>query len=244
MKQPNAKRILSAATMSAAATLLIGPLQAAVIESARQVGDTIVHYKTVLPDGYDPASAYPAIVALGGEPQNMDRVDSILDRNFRAEAEKRGYIVIAPAAPDGEYFFDTAARIFPEFLKMIQVDYKIRDNRFHIAGPSNGGIAALHIAAAHPQYFLSVTAFPGYMWKPNQAKLQAISKLCVFMYVGEFDPYMWHGEMKQEAEFLRASGSVARYSVEAGQPHRLETLAGANAARLFDGFDEAGKGCR
>jgi predicted esterase len=243
MKQPNAKRIRSAAAISAAATLFAGPLQAAVIESTRQVGDTIVHYKTVLPDGYDPARAYPAIVALGGGPQNMDRVDSILDRNFRAEAEKRGYIVIAPAAPDGEYFFDTAARIFPEFLKMVQTDYKIRDNRFHIAGPSNGGIAALHIAAAHPEYFLSVTAFPGYMWKPNQAKLQAISKLCVFMYVGEFDPYMWHGEMKQEAEFLRASGAVARYSVEAGQPHRLETLAGENAARLFDGFDEAGKGC-
>jgi predicted esterase len=243
MKQRNAKQILSAATISAAATLSIGPLQAAVIESTRQVGDTVVHYKTVLPNAYDPARAYPAIVALGGGPQNMDRVDSILDRNFRAEAEKRGYIVIAPAAPDGEYFFDTAARIFPEFLKMIQADYKIRDNRFHIAGPSNGGIAALHIAARHPQYFLSVTAFPGYMWEPNEAKLQAISKLCVFMYVGEFDPYMWHDEMKQEAEFLRAGGAVVRYSVEAGQPHRLETLAGENAARLFDGFDEAGKVC-
>jgi poly(3-hydroxybutyrate) depolymerase len=243
MKQRNAKQILSAATISAAATLSIGPLQAAVIESTRQVGDTVVHYKTVLPNAYDPARAYPAIVALGGGPQNMDRVDSILDRNFRAEAEKRGYIVIAPAAPDGEYFFDTAARIFPEFLKMIQADYKIRDNRFHIAGPSNGGIAALHIAARHPQYFLSVTAFPGYMWEPNEAKLQAISKLCVFMYVGEFDPYMWHDEMKQEAEFLRAGGAVVRYGVEAGQPHRLETLAGENAARLFDGFDEAGKVC-
>jgi predicted esterase len=243
MDQLNAKRILSAATILVAATLFIGPLQAAVIESTRQVGDTIVHYKTVLPDNYDPARAYPAIVALGGGPQNMDRVDSILDRNFRAEAEKRGYIVIAPAAPDGEYFFDTAARIFPEFLKMIQADYKIRDDRFHIAGPSNGGIAALHIAAAHPQYFLSVTAFPGYMWEPSEAKLRAISKLCVFMYVGESDPYMWHDVMKQEADFLRASGAVARYSVEAGQPHRLDTLAGANAARLFDGFDEAGKGC-
>ncbi len=217
--------------------------QAAVIESVKQVGDTVVHYKTVLPDNYDPAMAYPAIVALGGGPQTMDRVDSILERNFRAEAEKRGYIVIAPAAPAGEYFFDTAARIFPEFLKMIQADYKIRDNRFHIAGPSNGGIAALHIAGAHPEYFLSVTAFPGYMWEPNEAKLRAIAKLCVFMYVGEHDPYMWHGVMNREAEFLRASGAVARYSVETGQPHRLDTLAGPNAARLFDGFDEAGKGC-
>jgi hypothetical protein len=63
------------------------------------------------------------------------------------------------------------------------------------------------------------------------------------MYVGEFDPYMWHGEMKTEAAILRAFGAVARYSVEEGQPHRLETLAGASAGRLFDGFEEAGKGC-
>ena len=54
--------------------------------------------------------------------------------------------------------------------------------------------------------------------------------MCVFMYVGEIDEYMWHDEMKKEAEFLRSRGTVARYTVEKGQPHRLETLAGANAA--------------
>jgi predicted esterase len=128
-------------------------------------------------------------------------------------------------------------------LKMILADYKIQDNKFHIAGPSNGGISALHVAAANPQYFLSVTAFPGYMWEPTDEKLQAISKMCVFMYVGEFDPYRWHAEMNREAEALRAKGTVARYSVEQGQPHRLETLAGDNAGRLFDGFAEAQKGC-
>jgi predicted esterase len=173
----------------------------------------------------------------------MNTVDSVLSRNFRAEAEKRGYIVVAPAAPDDQLFFEDGARIFPEFLKMIQADYKIRDNKFHIAGPSNGGIAAFHVAALNPQYFLSVTAFPGYMWQPSMAKLQAISKMCVFMYVGENDEYMWHGEMKKEAEALRSKGTVARYTVEKGQPHRMDTLAGANAGRLFDGFEETQKGC-
>jgi predicted esterase len=139
-------------------------------------------------------------------------------------------------------FFEEGDRIFPEFLKMILADYKIRDDKLHIAGPSNGGIAALHVAAANPQYFLSVTVFPGYMWEASAAKLQAISKMCVFMYVGELDPYMWHGEMKKEAEFLRSRGTLARYSVEQGQPHRMETLAGANAGRLFEGFEEAEKG--
>jgi predicted esterase len=173
----------------------------------------------------------------------MNTVDSVVNRYFRAETEKRGYIVIAPAAPDDRLFFEDGARIFPEFLTMILKDYMIQDNKFHIAGPSNGGIAAFHVAAANPQYFLSVTAFPGYIWEPSAAKLQAISKMCVFLYVGENDEYGWHSEMKKEAEFLRSTGTVARYTVEMGQPHRLETLAGANAGRLFDGFEETKKGC-
>ena len=93
----------------------------------------MVHYKVVLPNGYDPAKAYPAILAFGGGPQTMNTVDNVLSRNLRPEAEKRGYIVIAPAAPDDQLFFENGARIFPEFLKMILADYKIQDNKFHIA---------------------------------------------------------------------------------------------------------------
>jgi predicted esterase len=219
------------------------PARASVLEQTKKVAGVTVHYKVVLPDSYDATKTYAGILALGGGPQTMNTVDGILSRNFRAEAEKRGYIVVAPAAPDSDLFFEDGARIFPEFLKMILADYKIQDGKFHIAGPSNGGIAAFHVAAANPQYFLSVTAFPGYMWEPTQAKLQAISKMCVFMYVGENDDYRWHPEMQREAEFLRAKGTVARYTVEKGQPHRLDTLAGAQASRLFDGFEETKKGC-
>jgi predicted peptidase len=218
-------------------------VRAELLEKTKKAAGVTIHYKVVLPNGYDPAKTYPAILAFGGGPQTMNTVDSVLDRNFRAEAEKRGYIVIAPAAPNDQLFFEDGARIFPEFLKLILADYKIQDNKFHIAGPSNGGIAAFHVAAANPQYFLSVTAFPGYMWEPSPAKLQAISKMCVFMYVGENDEYMWHPEMKKEAEMLRSMGTVASYTVEKGQPHRMETLAGAHAGRLFDGFEETKKGC-
>ena len=237
----NWKSLFSAAIVVAIVGAL--PVHAEVLEKSRKVAGTTVHYKVVLPDGYDAAKTYPAVLAFGGGPQTMNTVDGVLSRNFRAEAEKRGYIVVAPAAPDDQLFFEDGARIFPEFLKMILADYKIQDNKFHIAGPSNGGIAAFHVAAANPQYFLSVTAFPGFMWEPSPAKLQAISKMCVFMYVGENDEYMWHPEMQKEAEWLRSRGTVARYTVEKGQPHRLETLAGANAGRLFDGFEETKKGC-
>jgi predicted esterase len=242
MKQPRSTWIplVSATAFTIFATQFV---QAELLEKTKQVGGVTVRYKVVLPNGYDPAKAYPAILAFGGGPQTMNTVDGVLNRNLRPEAEKRGYIVIAPAAPDDQLFFEEGARIFPEFLKLMLVDYKIQDNKFHIAGPSNGGIAAFHVAAANPQYFLSITAFPGYLWEPSPAKLQAISKMCVFMYVGENDEYMWHGEMNKEAEYLRSLGAVARYTVEKGQPHRMDTLAGANAGRLFDGFEETKKGC-
>ena len=219
------------------------PAKASVLEQMKTVGGVAVHYKVVLPDGYDATKTYPAIIVFGGGPQTMNSVNGTLTRNFQAEAEKRGYIVVGVAAPDGDLFFEDGARIFPDFLKMILSDYKIENGKFHIAGPSNGGIASFHVAAANPQYFLSITAFPGYMWDPRDAKLQAISKMCVFMYVGENDEYRWHPEMQREVEYLRAKGTVARYTVEKGQPHRLDTLANENAHRLFEGFEETKKGC-
>ena len=243
MKIEGARELRAAVVVGALACLVAQPAAAEMSERIMRVGGTAVHYKLVLPDGYDAAREYPAVLVMGGGPQTMNTVDGTLERNFRAEAERRGYLVVAPAAPDGELFFQGGERIFPAFLDMILASYKITDRKFHVAGPSNGGIAAMHVAAANPRYFRSVTAFPGYLWQPSDAKLRALDELCVFLYVGEHDEYRWHDEMRREAELLRARGTVARYTVEQGQPHRLETLAGANAGRLFDDFKEAEGGC-
>ena len=67
--------------------------------------------------------------------------------------------------------------------------------------------------------------------------------MCVFLYVGELDDDVWHSEMKKEADLLRSMGADARYIVEKGQGHGIQTLAGNNAGRLFDGFEESKKGC-
>ena len=232
-------------TLAIAASIFMTtlPSHAEVKEATKTVAGTSVSYKVVLPSGYDPAKAYPGILVFGGGPQTMNTVDRTLERNFQAEAERRGYIVVAPAAPNGELFFQGGERFIPEFLDLILAEYRIQGRKFNIAGPSNGGIAAFHVAASHPEYFLSVTAFPGYMWRPSNAKLDAISGMCVFMYVGEFDRYMWHNEMEREADYLASKGTLARYTVELGQPHGIATLTGAQAGRLFDGFEETMKGC-
>jgi dipeptidyl aminopeptidase/acylaminoacyl peptidase len=140
------------------------PVKADVLDKTKNIGGIAVHYKVVLPNNYDAGKAYPGVLAFGGGPQTMNVVDNVIARNFRDEAEKRGYIVVVPAAPNDQLFFEGGERIFPEFLKQILADYKIQDHKFHIAGPSNGGIAAFHVASLNPEYFLSITAFPGYLW--------------------------------------------------------------------------------
>ena len=229
----------------AAALLVLSalPARADVLEKTKKIGNTTVHYKVVLPANYDAAQTYPAILGFGGGPQTMNTVDGVIDRYFRAEAEKRGYIVIVPAAPDGQLFFEGGERIFPEFLKQILADYKIRDNKFHSAGVSNGGIAAFHVASLNPDYFLSITAFPGYLWQETPAHVQAISRMCIHMFVGEVDPMGWQPLMQKQTSEFRARGINATYTVEKGQPHRMSTLEGPNAARLFDLFDQAAHGC-
>jgi len=225
------------------ALLAVHTANAAISERIMRVNGTQVSYKLLLPDGYDASKAYPAVLVFGGGPQTMSTIEGTLERNFTAEAEKRGYIVIGPAAPDGDLFFYDGDRIFPAFLDMILAAYKIDGGKFHVAGPSNGGIAAMHVAAAHPTYFFSATAFPGYLWQPSEAKLRALAGICVYLYVGENDEYQWHDEMEREAKYLSAHGTVAQYSVEKGEPHRIATLAGEHAGRLFEGFEAARRGC-
>ena len=176
--------LLSAATVGMFASPC---LRAEVLEKSENIAGTVVHYKVILPNHYDSEKAYPGVMAFAGGAQTMAIVEGSIQRNWAEEAERRGYLVVIPAAPDDVLFFLGGERIFPEFLDKLLSDYKIRDNKFHIAGSSNGGISAFHIAASHPQYFLSVTGFPGALPYATEARMRAISKMCIYMHVGELD---------------------------------------------------------
>jgi predicted peptidase len=207
-----------------------------------RIGSTTVHYKVVLPNGYDPSKAYPAILAFGGGTQTMETVDRALRRNWQKEAESRGYIVIAPAAPDDILFFQGSEKIFPGFIVMLLANYKIQGNKFHAAGYSNGGTSAFLIAASYPQYFLSITAFPGYLLRDTAASLDNISKVCINMYVGELDSG-FRELMRKQFDQFRELGIAANFSIEKGQGHILGTLSGDGSARLFNDFDEERQSC-
>ena len=228
-------RLLAALALSLFAGL---PAAAEVLDETATINGTTVEYKVIRPRNFDPAKAYPAVLAFPPGDQSMDMVMVGIDYNYRAEAERRGYIVIEPAAPGGVGFVRGGDRIFPAFIEKLLTDYKVLDNKFNAIGQSNGGRAVFKIAADYPQYFLSVTGFPGRLEGATPAKLDALTKLCVHMFVGEYDD-AWLGESRAQAEALRARGAKVTFHLERGQEHVLSTVANEGAARLFDQFDSA-----
>ena len=228
---------------SAVAVLFAGhSLGAEVQDKTKSVAGTAVHYQVVLPSGYDPAKTYPAVLAFPGGSQTMDSVEGTVERNWREQAERLGYIIIVPAAPDGELFFEAGAKIFPEFLAELLADYKVLDGKFHMAGVSNGGLSAFHIATLYPQYFWSVTGLPGYLLDTSPARLHTLAKMCISMFAGEMDTDWLAHEKRQAAQF-RALGYSVEFSEEKGQGHVMRTLEGDGAARLFRQFEQARRGC-
>jgi predicted esterase len=172
----------------------------------------------------------------------MDMVLTTLMQNWRMEGDRRGYIVVLPAAPEGRPFVGPGAKIFPEFIEMLLREYKIRDNKFHVAGMSNGGRSAFHIAASFPQYFRSVTGLPGFLPDATPERVAALSNLCIYMHVGEFDAD-WLRQMQQQASLFRSKGYAVHFTIEKGEGHVMRTLAGERSARLFKEIEESHEGC-
>jgi len=223
-------------------TLATMPQYAKVFDKSTTIAGLTVYFKVVLPNDYDPAKPYPAVLAFPPGSQAMDMVMVTLQQNWAAEAQRRKYIVVIPAAPAGHSFTADGAKVFPEFLDYLLSEYKISDNKFFIAGMSNGGLSAFSIAASYPKYFWSVTGFPGYLRDASPERVNALSKLCINMYVGG-DDTQWLIAMKEQEGDFRQRGFNVQLSVEAGQGHVMSTLMGDRAARLFQDMERARKGC-
>jgi predicted peptidase len=190
-----------------------------------------VTYKVVLPDGYDPARAYPLVLVFTGGPQTLQIATSTVEADWRKEAERRGYIVIAPASPNGELFFEGADRIFPSFLDQMLKDYKV--GKVHVAGHSNGGLSTFHIATKFPKYFTTVIGYPGLLDGTDRALANAIKDKCLFMHVGDRDEG-WKGAMEEESKELARRGFRIKFTMEKNQVHRLKASEIDLSRRLFE----------
>ena len=213
--------------------LAAGSARAEILSKSDRVAGTTVEYRVLLPPHYDAAKAYPLVLVFTGGGQSIQAAESTLKADWQGEAERRGYIVVSPAAPDGQLFFQEGDKVFPAFLDMIRKSWKVR-GKIHIAGHSNGGLSAFHIAAKYPAYFSTVTGYPGlYQDNPEAAYPAALTGMCLYMHAGDLDPE-WRDAMANEARQMSAEGYRIKFTVEPKQTHRLKAAEIDLSRRLFD----------
>ena len=94
---------------AALAFFFCAPARATVFNKEIVIDGTTVEYELILPDNYDPAKAYPTVLAFPPGDQKMDLVDDMIESTWRGPAERRGYVVIEPARPTTSVSFKKAS---------------------------------------------------------------------------------------------------------------------------------------
>lgn len=190
----------------------------------------------VLPESYVAGAEHPVLLAFPPGGQGQAEVNFGLAAYWAAEAQKRGWIVVSPAAPEGALFFQGSEAIVPELLETVAATYPPEGGRFHVGGISNGGLSSFRVALESPERFASVLVLPGFPPTGDDlAQLDRLAEIPVRMFVGENDT-AWVEAAEETRDGLESAGGDVELTVAAGEGHIIRTLSGAE---LFDLLDAA-----
>ena len=145
-------------------------------------------YAVLLPPEYHPSRSYPAVVAL-----HDGRGPASAAEWLRAEAARRGYIVIAPeynVPGQGKayhYSIDEHAAA-QNSLRDARKRYAIDSDRVYLAGQLEGANMALDFGLGHPDLFAGVVCISGFPAKYAYKYKPQADHLPIYMALGELAP--------------------------------------------------------
>lgn len=187
-----------------------------------------------LPREFEASRAHPVLVALPPGDESRQAVGFGLRSLWGAQATARGWIVVSPAAPAGGWFGEHGAEALDRLLSTLEERYDVEGGRFHLAGCSNGGASAFHLALTAPARFRSLTVVPGLPRGADAEQLSLLAGLRVAMFVGEKDE-TWKTGAETTATALENLGVDVSLRVLPGEGHVMRSL---SAGALIDTINE------
>jgi dipeptidyl aminopeptidase/acylaminoacyl peptidase len=145
----------------AASALAAAPAGATTFQSVVLSDGTEIDFAVALPPDFDAEREWPTVLALPPGAQTTAMVEVGLDL-YWAAGPPRGWVVIRPAAPGGQLFFEGSESLVGEFLDTVGRTYRPEGGTYHLVGVSNGGISAFRVATADPGRFRSLLVAPGF----------------------------------------------------------------------------------
>jgi dipeptidyl aminopeptidase/acylaminoacyl peptidase len=195
-----------------------------------------LEFALVLPEYLAADRNYPILLALPPGEQARYQVEWAIQKYWIKQSILRNWIVVSPVAPSGTYFHTGAEIYIPALMDTIQQRYHVEGNKFHLAGISNGGISAFHIALLYTDRVQSLTVFPGV--PANTADYALLSRLVnipVTMYVGALDDSSWINEMDSTTTILQQLGVKVTFTIFPNEGHVIN---GLTSQMLFDLLDK------
>jgi len=201
------------------------------------IDGVVVDYVTVVPEGFEVGDEAPVLLAFPPGGQSLDQTRSLVSNTYLAEAVDRGWVVISPAAPGGELFFQGSEALVPGMMDWTESWVTPEGGQFHLAGVSNGGLSAFRVAGQQPERVASIMAFPGYPRSDEDVvALANLTDVSVRMFAGETDTG-WVVPMQEAEQTLNELGGNVMLVVFPGEGHIIGAL--SDGVQIFDELDSA-----
>lgn len=191
--------------------------------------DSLV-FKIVFPANYDSTKTYPVALCLSGGNQIEPIVNYCYAAWFRSNYFKN-YLTILPINTTGKNLKDYSKFEIQTIVKVVKNNFKVTNNKWIIAGTSNGGVAAFNFISVSPQLFEGVIVMPGIIDTNITANAQW-NHLKVILAYGEKDSQEWKDAIKETEYKLKNQVSSVATIVLKGQGHILPI--GFNMNQVYD----------
>ena len=191
----------------------------AVSSGSVDIDGVTIEYIASTPGGFEVGDEAPLLLAFppGGQDYNVTR--SLVQNTYSPEAQRLGWVVVSPVAPDGQLFFNGSETLVPGFLDWVETWVAPEGGAPHVAGVSNGGISTFRYGALNPDRAQSLIAFPGFPRSDeDEAALADLTGVPVRIFVGG-DDTGWIPPAESAVETLNELGGDAELTVFAGEGH-------------------------
>ena len=186
-----------------------------------------------------------ALHALGGQP-------GMIIGQIREQAEKRGYIVVAPmgysprggfgAFPNGiggpadQRLNELSERDVMNVLNLALQQYNVDERRIYLLGHSMGGGGALHLGIKYSALWAAVGATAPAPGSNDPAQLESVRHLPFIIVHGDADPAVPVASSRRWAAKLGDLDMTYEYRELRGGGHEDAIIQGAK--HVFDFFDK------
>ncbi|MCA8964562.1 MAG: alpha/beta fold hydrolase [Planctomycetes bacterium] len=216
-----------------------------------------IEYRLYVPKSYDKEKATPLIVLLHGLGSTPHQV--IGYQGITTEAEKRGYIVVAPYGYNsrGWYgsrgegkegpFFGTRSdpdnlgalsqKDVMNVLGIVEKEFHVDADRVYLMGHSMGGAGTIHLATEFPDRWAALAPLAPAL-DDKTSRLEKIRHLPVQLVMGDQDRMVPVAVVRKWAEEMKRLKMDYRYEEIPGGDHVTAIARNAEMiTKVFDFFD-------